>query len=433
MNILIVGSGGREHAIAWKLKRSPQVEQLYCAPGNAGTARIAQNISLSPLDLVGLLDFSISRDVALTVPGPEGPLVAGIVDHFQAAARGIVGPTRKASLLEASKVFAKEFMVRHGIPTARHTIYSEPEHAEAALKSDTFDFPVVLKANGLAQGKGVFICHDYLEGWKAVDTIMRKRRFGDSGDRLIVEECLEGEETSFMVFSDGKRILSMAPSIDHKALYENNQGPNTGGMGAYSVDSILPAPLHQQILETIIFPTIQGMAQEGRPYQGVLYAGLMLTQEGPKVLEFNARLGDPETQVVLPRMRSDLLDILIPLADSDLEGVNIQWDSQAAVCVTITAEGYPGPYQKGKEISGLEMADEIENTVVFHAGTTQMRDKTVTSGGRVLGVTSRAASLEAAIIRAYEGVNKIHFDGMYYRPDIASRDLSQGERSSGKR
>ena len=423
MKVLVIGSGGREHAIAWKLCLSPKLSQLYCAPGNAGTAQIAQNVPIPFNNLEGLCQFAGDTGVDLTVVGPEAPLVAGIVNRFREADQLIVGPVREAAVLEGSKVFAKRFLKEHGIPTADYKAYDQAQRAEEDLRGGTFPFPVVLKADGLAAGKGVYICRDLEESLKALNAVMRERKFGEAGNLLVIEEFLEGEEASFMIFSDGTTVLPMVPSQDHKAICDGDQGPNTGGMGAYSSDTILPETLRQQILDDIIHPTIHAMNQESRPYQGILYAGLMLTREGPRVLEFNVRLGDPETQVVLPRMEGDLLDILLDVAAGTLQDRTLTWKDNAAVCVVLAAGGYPGPYEKGREISGLEMASEVGDTIVFHAGTALENGKTVTAGGRVLGVTSQAPSLEAGIIQAYEGVNKIHFDGMYYRRDIAAKAL----------
>ena len=425
MKVFVVGSGGREHALVWKLSRSPQIKRLWCAPGNAGTARLAHNVPISPEAIEDLFQFARFNQIDLTLVGPEAPLVAGIVERFQKARQPIVGPSRQAALLEGSKVFAKNFMKRHGIPTAAYEVFDQAEEAEAALRGSTFGYPVVLKADGLAAGKGVIICRHRQEGLQAVHTIMRERQFGASGDRLVVEEFLEGEEASFMVFSDGKNIIPMIPSRDHKAIYEGDRGPNTGGMGAYSVDEILSDSLRREILNKIIYPTIEGMFAEGSPFRGVLYAGLMLSREGPQVLEFNVRFGDPETQVVLPHMESDLLDPLLGMAHGNLPGVTVDWNKNAVVCIVIASGGYPGTYEKGREITGLDMASEVKDTVVFHAGTTLRDGKVLTSGGRVLGVTSQASSLEAAIIQAYEGVNKVHFEGMYYRRDIASKGLGR--------
>lgn len=421
MKVLVVGSGGREHAIVWKIKQDPQLGQLFCAPGNAGTAELAQNVPIGAEDLEGLLDFAVSQQIELTLVGPEVPLAAGIVDRFQQVGLSIAGPSRAAAQLESSKVFAKDFMKRHAIPTAGYESFDQLELAETALKSDRFQFPVVLKADGLAAGKGVFICSDRNLSLEALNWIMGERRFGASGDRVVIEEFLEGKEVSFMVFSDGVNILPMVPSQDHKAIYEGDRGPNTGGMGAYSTDAILSEELRGRILDEIIYPTLRGMSEEGNPYRGILYAGLMINSEGPKVLEFNVRFGDPETQVVLPRLESDLLAILYATASDSLRDVKISWNQNAAVCVVMVAKGYPGSYDKGQEISGLEMVSEDENTIAFHAGTALKDGKFLTNGGRVVGVTSVAPTLEAAIIRAYEGVNKIYFEGMYCRRDIASK------------
>ena len=424
-----MGSGGREHAIVWKISQSSQLDKLYCAPGNAGTSRLANNIPISADDIDGLLDFVRAKSIDLTVVGPEVPLVGGIVDCFEENDFAVAGPSRAAAALEGSKAFAKNFMKRHSIPSAAYQTFDQMDRAGAALKDNQFHFPVVLKADGLAAGKGVFVCANLAESLDALKAIMGEKRFGASGDHLLIEDFLEGEEASFMVFSDGINVLPMVPSQDHKAIGEGDRGPNTGGMGAYSIDEILSDELRQQILDTIIFPTIRGMSEEGRPYRGILYAGLMMTQEGPKVLEFNVRLGDPEAQVILPRLKGDLLPILSGMAKGDLKDVALEWSTEAAVCVVIAAEGYPGPYEKGKEISGLEMAGEKENTLTFHAGTELKEEKVVTSGGRVLAVTFLAPTLRSAIIGAYEAVNKIHFEGMYYRRDIASKGIDKSERN----
>ena len=429
MKVLVVGAGGREHAIVSKISRSSHLEKLYCAPGNAGTSQLANNIPIPAEDIDSLLDFVRSKDIDLTVVGPEAPLVNGIVDRFEENDFAVAGPSQAAAILEGSKAFAKDFMKRHSIPTAAYQTFDQMDLAGAALGNNQFQFPVVLKADGLAAGKGVFVCANLEESQAALDAIMGERRFGASGDHLIIEEFLDGEEVSFMVFSDGVNILPMVPSQDHKAIHEGDQGPNTGGMGAYSIDAILSDDLRQQILDEVIHPTIRGMSQEGRLYRGILYAGLMITRDGPKVLEFNVRLGDPETQVVLPRLKSDLLTALSQMAQGDLKDVNLEWSAEAAVCVVIAAGGYPGSYEKGKEISGLEMADEETSTITFHAGTALKEEKVVTSGGRVLGVTSLAPTLRAAVIRAYEAVNKIHFDGMYCRRDIASKGIARLERN----
>ena len=425
MKVLIIGSGGREHTIAWKLSQSPKIDQILCAPGNAGTAALGENLEISGGDIDSLLALARARQIDLTVVGPEAPLVEGIVDRFREAGLAIVGPTAGAARLEGSKVFTKHFLSKHGIPTAAFEVFKDAGTAEASLKAGSFQFPVVVKADGLAAGKGVFICQDLGEALDAVDIVMRQRKFGASGDLLVIEEFLQGDEASFMVFTDGKTVLPMVPSQDHKAIFENDEGPNTGGMGAYSMEGLLPGELQSRILGEIIKPTVAAMAEEGTPFQGILYAGLMLTAEGPKVLEYNVRFGDPETQAVLPRMKSDLLDVFLAMTSGDLSQELIEWYSDAAVCVVVASKGYPGAYNKGLEISGISMAEEDPATVVFHAGTDLHNDSVVTSGGRVLGVTSRSPSLESAIMKVYEAVNKVHFDGMYYRKDIAAKGLNR--------
>lgn len=384
---------------------------------------MAENLPIGAEDIDRLVDFAVSRDIDLTVVGPEAPLVAGLVDRFEAAGLRAVGPSSAAAQLEGSKSFAKDFMRRWGIPTADYQIYTEPSVVEADLRAGRYSFPVVVKADGLAAGKGVFICPDLDSALAAVAAVMRERQFGSSGDRLVVEEFLQGEEASFMVFSDGRRYIPMTPSQDHKAVFDGDKGPNTGGMGAYSIDAILSPDTRDRVLKEIIEPTIRGMEEEGKPFRGILYAGLMLTQFGPKVLEFNVRFGDPETQVVLPRLQTDLLPVLAGIADGDLSQVEVKWNGDAVVCVVLASRGYPGAYEKGKEITGLEMAAEARDTMVFHAGTANKDGKVVSSGGRVLGITARARSLDEAIVKAYEGVNKVYFEGMYYRRDIAAKGL----------
>jgi phosphoribosylamine--glycine ligase len=425
VKVLVVGSGGREHTLAWQIKKSPKLSKVYCAPGNAGTASLATNIPIPSNDVNGLLEFALSEQIDLTVVGPEDPLVAGITDHFQEAGQAVIGPTAAAAQLEGSKAFAKNFMKKHGIPTADYQTFSVAEEAADSLRSGRFRFPVVLKADGLAAGKGVFICPDLEESLKTVTLVMQEKRFGDAGNRLVIEEFLEGEEASFMVFSDGIRAVPMVPSQDHKTAYDEDKGPNTGGMGTYSSDSILSNQERHQVLDQIITPTIKGMAEEGHPYHGILYAGLMITSQGPKVLEFNVRLGDPETQVVLPRIKSDLLDVFQAMAAGSLAESKIEWSEDATVCVVIASGGYPESYATGKEISGLDMVEEDSDTVVFHAGTSLEKTTTITSGGRVLGVTSQAPNLRKAILKAYEGVNKIHFEDMHYRRDIATKGLKK--------
>lgn len=422
MKVLVIGSGGREHAIAWKVSQSRRLDQLFCAPGNAGTAALGENVSISGSNIDTLLDFVTDRGVDLTIVGPEVPLVEGVVDRFREAGKAIVGPSGRAAILEGSKAFAKDFMDRFGIPTARYRSFEKSEEAEASLRSGEFPFPVVLKADGLAAGKGVFICRDLPAALEALDRIMRAKTFGSAGERLVIEEFLVGQEASFMVLTDGKNVLPLAASQDHKAVYDGDRGPNTGGMGAYSTDDILSQGIRERVLVEIIEPAVEGMAQLDRTLGGVLYAGLMLTEAGPKVLEFNVRFGDPETQVVLPRLETDAIDLFQAAARNDLSAIELEWDQRPAVCVVLTAQGYPGAYSKGFRISGLELADEGAETVVFHAGTSfDDHGRVVSNGGRVLGVSSRGPLLAEAIANAYEGVNKIHFDGMYYRRDIGAK------------
>jgi phosphoribosylamine--glycine ligase len=421
----MLGSGGREHTLAWKLKQSPKVSEIICAPGNAGSALLGRNVSVKPGDLDEVVSLARSEAVDLTVVGPEAPLVDGIVDRFRSEGLRIAGPTAAAAQLEGSKVFTKQFLQEQDIPTAKFAVFESADAAESALKSGRFEFPTVIKADGLAAGKGVLICEGLEAALDAVRSTMRSHDFGSAGDRIVIEEFLTGEETSFMVFTDGEHILPMVPSQDHKAAYEGDRGPNTGGMGAYSVDFLLDDQLRSHITGAIIEPTLQGMAERGTPFQGILYAGLMLTADGPKVLEFNVRFGDPETQAVVPRLDSDLFEIFWALAEGDLSGSEVSWKKDAAVCVVVASKGYPGSYSKGYEISGIPMAEEDAQTIVFHAGTALQDDKVVTSGGRVLGVTSLGPDLESAIIRVYEGVNKIHFQDMYYRRDIAAKGLKK--------
>ncbi|HSR52445.1 MAG TPA: phosphoribosylamine--glycine ligase [Acidobacteriota bacterium] len=426
MKVLLVGSGGREHTLAWKLSQSPRLDKLYCAPGNAGTSSLAENVALGADDVDGLLDFARQESIDLTVVGPEAPLVAGIADRFRDAGQAVAGPSAAAAELEGSKAFAKDFMQRHAIPSARYQLFDQAGQAAQAIEKGEFGYPVVVKASGLAAGKGVLICRDRTAALEAVDSIMCEKRFGAAGDQIVIEEFLEGEEASFMVFTDGRILLPMVPSQDHKAAYDNDEGPNTGGMGGYSDDGILSRELKERVMETVMKPAVLGMAMEGRPFQGVLYAGLMLTPQGPKVLEFNVRFGDPETQAVLPRLKSDLLDVYQAVAQGDLSQTSLQWDERACVCVVLAAEGYPGSYPKGMKISGLDLAAESAHTMVFHAGTARDDEgHVVTSGGRVLGVTALGDDLESAILRAYEGVNKVHFENMHYRRDIGAKGLAR--------
>ncbi|HDH97224.1 MAG TPA: phosphoribosylamine--glycine ligase [Proteobacteria bacterium] len=417
MKILVVGGGGREHALVWKISQSPLVDAIFCAPGNAGTEQIAQNVAISPEDIGALLEFAKSNGVDLCVVGPEAPLVAGIVDEFSKEGLKVVGPRRDAARLEGSKAFAKRIMAEYGVPTAEFKTFDAPADALAYIRDA--GAPIVVKADGLAAGKGVYVCRTLDDAERAVDEIMVQRKFGASGDRVVVEGFLAGEEASFIVFTDGRNILPMASSQDHKPVYDNDEGPNTGGMGAYSPAPVVTDEVYGKIMERIMEPVIRGMKREGREFRGVLYAGLMIVDGEPYVLEFNVRFGDPETQPLLVRMKSDIVPILLGCTDT-LEGHSIEWDDRWSVCVVMASGGYPGKYEKGKEIFGLDKIDDPD-VVIFHAGTKRVDGKVLTSGGRVLGVTALGDSLEEAQRRAYSAVEKISWDGVHYRRDIGDK------------
>lgn len=415
MKILVIGSGGREHALVWKLKQSPRVERIWCAPGNGGISQDAECVAADVKDVAALADLAARLGADLTVVGPELPLVLGIVDEFKRRGLRIVGPTKAAARLEGSKVFAKEFLGRHNIPTASlYGIYSTPGDAYSALCA--VDWPVVIKADGLAAGKGVLVAPTPDDATAFIDRVMEQREFGDSGDRVILEEALAGQELSYIVLTDGEHIIPMAPTRDHKRVFDGDQGPNTGGMGAYSAPDLLPPDLETTIRETIVEPTIRGMAQEGQPYRGFLYFGLMLTAHGPKVLEFNCRMGDPETQPIVLRMDFDLAEALIAVAEGSLKGVQARWKPEASICVVLASGGYPGSFETGKAIAGL---DKVESGVaIFHAGTQREGASYYTSGGRVLGVSGAGKTLEAARRLVYDNIRSLAFDGMHFRKDI---------------
>jgi phosphoribosylamine---glycine ligase len=423
MRILVIGSGGREHAIAWKLRRSARVREVLCAPGNGGIGKDARCVAPAPDDLGALLGLVGREKIDLVVVGPEAPLAAGLADGLRAQGIPVVGPGKAAARLEASKIFAKEFMVRHNIPTAPFTIHRDAEEALARIGSAETGYPIVIKADGLAAGKGVVVARDQQEAREAIRRIMVAREFGAAGDQIILEDFLEGAEASFIVFTDGETILPAVPAQDHKAAYDNDQGPNTGGMGAFSTDRILNAEMQESVLRNIIRPVVAGMRAEGSLFQGILYAGLMLTAAGPRVLEFNVRMGDPEGQVILPRLDGDFAELCRALAAGRLCDYQAVWSGKAAVCVVLASEGYPGSYPKGRAITGLNMAEEDERVVVFHSGTKRQGETLVTDGGRVLGVTALADDLPAAVMAAYEAVNKIHFEGMHYRRDIGAKGM----------
>ncbi|MBE3581235.1 MAG: phosphoribosylamine--glycine ligase [Thermoanaerobacteraceae bacterium] len=416
MKILVIGSGGREHALVWKLAQSPTVTEVYCAPGNAGIANHAYCVPISSDDIEGLVNFARKADIQLTVVGPEAPLVAGVVDAFEAAGLRIFGPRRETALLEGSKAWAKEFMAKEGIPTARYAVVDNLEDARRYL--DREGVPVVIKADGLAAGKGVVVAEDEREALRTIEEMLGGR-FGPAGRRLVLEEKLEGEEVSAMALCDGEHILPLLPSQDHKRLLDGDRGPNTGGMGAYAPVPFYDGGTAAEVMETILQPAVRAMAAAGRPYTGILYAGLMLTARGPRVLEFNCRLGDPEAQALLMLLESDLVDIMLAALEGRLDRVEVKWHPGAAACVVLTAPGYPGAYPRGETISGL---DKIPPGVeVFHAGTALKGGRLVTAGGRVLGVTARDETLEEALKKAYAAAGLIDFPGKHYRRDIGQR------------
>ncbi|QPJ61571.1 MAG: phosphoribosylamine--glycine ligase [Candidatus Nitronauta litoralis] len=418
MKILIVGGGGREHALAWKIAQSPRVTKIYCAPGNAGTASIAENVDIGAEDLNSLLDFAQVESIDLTVVGPEVPLVEGIVDKFEQHDLRIFGPSALAAKLEGSKIFSKNLMQKYNIPTAEFRSFSDADHAIRYVEDRG---PVVVKADGLAAGKGVILCENAKEARTAIQQIMKDRAFGDAGGKIVIEEWLRGKEVSLLALTDGKTVLPLEGAEDHKAVFDGDVGPNTGGMGAYSPSPIFTEELKQQVLNDIMNPTVQAMENEGAPYKGVLYAGLMITDDGPKTLEFNARMGDPETQPLMARMESDLVPLLEACIDGTLDQQKIEWSTQASVCVVMASGGYPGSYKKGIPIEGLAEADSLEGVTVFHAGTRRDGDQVVTNGGRVLGVTSLGTDVSTAIANAYSAVDKIKWPEVHYRKDIGRR------------
>lgn len=421
MKILVVGSGGREHSLVWKLAQSPRVHRLYAAPGNAGIAEQAECVPVPATDVVALATFAEKEKVDLTVVGPEVPLTLGLVDEFQRRGLRAFGASRAAAQIEGSKAFAKALMLKYGIPTAAYREFSEPDAALAYVRER--GAPIVVKADGLAAGKGALVCRTVADAVAAVRLIMEQRAFGEAGDRVVVEECLEGEEASFLAFTDGKTVLPLASAQDHKPIYDNDEGPNTGGMGAYSPAPVVSAALHRQIMDRVMVPTVRAMAAEGRPYRGVLYAGVMIKDGEAKVLEFNARFGDPEAQPLLLRMDSDLVPVLEAVLDGRLHEVTLQWKEDAAVCVVMASGGYPETYQKGKAIQGLEEAAKVEGVVIFHAGTARRGAHLLTDGGRVLGVTGRGRDVREAITRTYEAVRRISWEGVHFRTDIGAKAL----------
>jgi len=423
MNILVIGSGGREHALVWKIAQSPLVTKLYCAPGNPGTAQLAENVNIAVDDLPALLSFAKEKGIDLTVVGPELPLSQGLVDLFEDNGLKAFGARKNAALIEASKAFSKDLMHKYQVPTAAYGVFTEVDKAIAFI--DETGIPIVIKADGLAAGKGVIIAQTRDEAVAAVTDMLSGNAFGSAGSRVVIEEFLKGEEASFLAFTDGKNIIPLASAQDHKAVFDGDQGPNTGGMGAYSPAPVVTPAIHEKAMAEVMRRTVDGMAAEGRTYKGVLYAGLMIDGDSVKTLEFNARFGDPECQPLLMRMKSDIVPVLLAVADGDLSGVEIEWHDKAAVCVVMAAGGYPGDYQKGDRIAGLNEAAQVEDLVVFHAGTKAEQGGILTSGGRVLGVTALGDSVPEAIERAYRGVAKISWPGVHYRKDIGAKAINR--------
>jgi len=423
LKVLVVGGGGREHALVWKLSQSSEVEKIYCAPGNGGIGQLAECIPIKATDVASLLKFAKDEEIDFTVVGPEAPLAEGIVDVFAKEGLKIFGPTKEGARIETSKVFAKTLMWKYGVPTAEGEVFDDPEVAKVYLT--LADFPLVVKADGLAAGKGAIICETYEEAVEAVDLIMVQKKFGDAGNRIIIEECLEGEEASIIGITDGENFIPLVPSQDHKPVFDGDVGPNTGGMGAYTPAPVVNEKLQTKIFDQVLGPIIQGLKAEGISYRGVIYAGLMINGEDIWVLEFNARFGDPETQAILPLMESDLLPLLMAASEGDLSGVEVKWRDGAAVCVVIASGGYPGEYQKGKEIHGLEALGGEKDIIVFHAGTKRVDGKFITDGGRVLGVTAVGSDIRDAIERCYRAVEKIEFENMHYRRDIGQKALKR--------
>ncbi len=429
MKVLVIGSGGREHALAWKIAQSKRVEQVFVAPGNAGTAEDAENIDLAPNDFEGLIRFAKENDVQLTVVGPEAPLAAGIVDAFQAEGLRIFGPTRAAARLEASKVFCKNLLRNADVPTADYQVFRDAESARRFVldryPSPEQDVPLVIKADGLAAGKGVVVCHRQQEAIEAIDRIAIQREFGEAGRELVIEERLDGQEASILALTDGHTIVTLPPAQDHKPAYDGDTGPNTGGMGAYSPAPLVDAEMQAWIEAHILVPTVHALKRSRNPFRGVLYAGLMITNQGPKVLEYNVRFGDPECQPILMRLRSDLVDLLEATVDGHLDRIeSLDWDPRPAVCVVMASEGYPGAYEKGHEIRGLQQAAALPDVKVFHAGTKLVDGKVVTSGGRVLGVTALGDSISSAKLHAYTAVKCIRWTGAWCRKDISDKALT---------
>ena len=421
MKLLVIGGGGREHALVWKLSQSPLAPKIYCAPGSAAIGELAECVAINPEQIEPLADFAAGEKIDLTVVGPELPLTLGIVDLFEARGLRAFGPNRAAAQLEGSKAFSKEILAANGIPTAAFATFADAGAAKKYLA--TQKSPYVIKADGLAAGKGVLICATLAEAEAAIDEILLRKAFGAAGDKVVIEEFLDGEEASFMVLTDGEHILPLASSQDHKRIFDNDQGPNTGGMGAYSPAPVVTAEVHERVLREVLMPLLAGLKRKNIRYRGVIYAGLMITKDGPKVIEFNARFGDPECQPIMMRLKSDLVPLLEASIDGTLDHVTAEWHDELAVCVVLAANGYPGSYDKGQEISGLEKLAGWQQGFVFHAGTAKENHRWIATGGRVLGVTARGKSVTEAVKEVYRAVGEISWDGMHYRKDIARRAL----------
>ncbi len=423
MKVLIAGSGGREHALAWKAAQSDSVTEIIAAPGNTGIANEpkCRSADVSAEDVTGLTELAKKEGIDLTIVGPEAPLVDGLADALADAGLKVFGPSRKAAQLEGSKLFAKQIMEKYNIPTAEFAVFNDYDRAAAHLK--TIDGPIVVKADGLAAGKGVFVCAGQNESLSALHQIMKDRVFGSAGDLVVIEECLEGEEASFIAFTDGETVLPLAGSQDHKPVFDNDEGPNTGGMGAYSPAPVISPELHDQIMDRIMIPTVKALKAESAPYTGFLYAGLMISHGIAKVLEFNVRMGDPEAQPLVYRMKSDMIPLMTAAVEGKLSGMTIDWEPLDSVCVVMASGGYPGSYAKGKIITGIDAAESVDGVKVFHAGTARQDNVLVTKGGRVLGVTAKAAGIDNAIRKAYDAAAKISWDGVHYRNDIGSKAL----------
>jgi phosphoribosylamine--glycine ligase len=428
MNVLIIGSGGREHALAWKLKQSPRADRVFVAPGNAGTEMDAENVRIPATDFAKLIAFIKQNHVGLTVVGPEAPLAAGIVDVLARDNVPVFGPTKQAAELEASKVFCKNLLRQADVPTADYQVFRSADSARRFINdrypSDAEDVPVVIKADGLAAGKGVIVCRRREQAISAIDRITNTREFGDAGNRLVIEERLDGDEASVMAITDGQTIVTLPPAQDHKAAFDEDKGPNTGGMGAYCPTGLISPAMLRMIEEQVLVPTVHAMKRSRRPFRGVLYAGIIVTNQGPKVLEFNVRFGDPECQPLLMRLKTDLLDVLQATVEGCLEQLpTLEWDPRSAVCVVMASEGYPGNYDRGKRIRGLEDAQKLEDVKVFHAGTVLRDGEILTDGGRVLAVTALGSSISAAKLQAYKAVRCIRWDGAWCRKDISDKAL----------